>query len=97
MDKYIKLIIECDNCNHNNEDDVKIIPTETYKGTILKSFWCKKCRVSQCVRYKFVKGMPKITERIDPNDIYKPRKQASGLTIKPRGARIKEGKNESSS
>jgi len=86
--QFVELEVVCNNdpCQHPNQELVKPIPG--YEGTILKSFWCAKCREPIVIRYQFAQdGEAEVVLYVEAAEVYAPRKPETGITIRPRAGK----------
>lgn len=85
--KVLDLVTICDQCSHITKHTTGYIPN--YGGTITKSFWCQNCKEAQVVKFKFSDEEVEIVERLEPSEVYVPRKPDSGITIRPKAGKPK--------
>jgi hypothetical protein len=82
----IQLPVICDQCKKANLLWVSQVPE--YTGKTLRMFWCQnpECGKNQCIRYQFDdKGIPEVTEHIDPATVSIEKPAEVSITIRPRG------------
>jgi len=89
-----QLTLQCNYCQTDHAKDIKLIAPEAYtdppNASMLKQFWCEKCKQPLSYRIKFNRDKEtkeiyaSIQYQVDPDSIPQPKAPPPGITIRPK-------------